>query len=182
LRAPLLLALAVAGCGHGEKSDWERKHAGELKPGTEEVVALPPYPQDAQLIEFSAAPTSEFRFFIDGASLGVENGVVRYVLVARSAAGAENVSFEGMRCATGEVRLYALGRERGWVRRMGEWRPIASRNTPGSHNALYRDYFCPQREALASSNLLILALRRGGSSITNSLTEDVPRGASGSGW
>jgi hypothetical protein len=172
--------LALAACSHGEKSDWERKHEGELRPA-EESVALPPYPRDAQLIEFSPGPTSEFRFFVDGASLGVENGVVRYVLVARSAAGAENVTFEGMRCTTGEVRLYALGRDRGWVRRTGEWRAIASRNTPGWHNALYRDYFCPQKEPIASREEGVNALRRGGNPFLRGLTEDVPRGASGSG-
>ena len=32
---------------------------------------------------------------------------MRYVLVARSPAGVENVSFEGMRCVTNEYRIYA---------------------------------------------------------------------------
>lgn len=38
------------------------------------------------------------------------DGIVRYVLVARSSAGTESVSFEGMRCATREVRIYAAQR------------------------------------------------------------------------
>jgi hypothetical protein len=175
LRAPLLLALAVAGCGHGERSDWERKHEGQIQPA-EEIVALPPYPSERELIEFSAAPTSEFRFFIDGASLATQNGVVRYVLVARSPAGAENVTFEGMRCNTGELRLYAIGRDGGWVRRMGEWRKIESRNTPGWHNALYRDYFCAQKEPIASRQEGVNALRRGGNTFLRGMTEDIPRG------
>jgi hypothetical protein len=35
------------------------------------------------------------------------DGVVRYVIVARSATGAVNALYEGIRCATGQVRTYA---------------------------------------------------------------------------
>lgn len=62
--------------------------------------------------------TSEFRFFVDAATLSVsDDGIVRYVLVARSPGGVDNVSLEGMRCATSEVRIYALGRDGAWVGR-----------------------------------------------------------------
>jgi len=178
----LILVVGPAACGHAEKSDWERKHEAGLPPG-EETVALPAYPEERQLIEFFVAATSEFRFFVDAASIGVaSDGVVRYTLVARSAAGAENVSYEGMRCATGEVRIYALGRGGAWSGRPGEWRAIQPRSVQRWHNALYREYFCPQREPIASRQEGIDSLRRGGASVSRSLSEDVPRGGSGSGW
>ena len=158
--------IAAAACGHGPKSDWERKHEQRLPPA-EQAAPLPPYPQHSQLLEFFVAATSEFRFFIDAASLGVgADGVVRYVLVARSAAGVENISFEGMRCATGEVRIYAVGRDGGWAGKPGEWREIRPRSVQRWHNTLYREYFCPHKQAIGSAQEGVDALRRGGRPVT----------------
>jgi CNP1-like family len=176
LRRFFLLA-ALTACGSVEqKSDWERSNEARLQPSEENVV-LPAYPKEPQLIEFFVAATSEFRFFVDSASLSVEKDLVRYVLVARSTAGVENVSYEGMRCNSAEVRIYALGRNGAWTGRPGEWRAIQPRSVQRWHNALYREYFCPQREPIASRQEGIYALRRGG----NFLYEETPRGASGSG-
>jgi hypothetical protein len=162
LRGALLVVLAVlalAACGHtAETSDSAA--------------------DERELMEFEGAPTSELRFFIDPASISVKDRVVRYTLVARSPTGATNITFEGMRCETGDVRVYALGREGGWMRSSADWRPIR----PGWHRVLYREYFCPQREPIASAREGIDSLRRGGASITRSLTEDIPRGGSGAGF
>lgn len=160
LGLPLFL-LALAACGRaGPQSDWERKH--EVRLPSEEAAPLPPYPQRSQLIEFFVAASSEFRFFIDAASLSVgADGVVRYILVARSPAGVENISFEGMRCATSEVRLYAVGRDGSWAGKPGEWREIAPRSVQRWHNALYREYFCPHKQPIGSASEAIEALRRG---------------------
>jgi hypothetical protein len=180
LRAPrlalLLAAGALAACGHvEEKSDWERSNEARLVPG-DEAVDLPAYPRQRDLIEFSAGPAGEFRFFVDGASLSVERGVVRYALVARSNAGAENVSFEGMRCTTGEVRIYALGRGGEWYGKPGPWRTVNPHTASRWHFALYREYFCPQREPVGGVREALLALRSGGASFTGSLKDDIPRG------
>jgi hypothetical protein len=105
-----------------------------------------------------------------------KDGVVAYTLVARSSAGAENVSYEGMRCASAEVRVYALGRDGAWMRSAGDWRPIAPRTVQRWHNALHREYFCPQGEAIASGEEGIDALRRGGHPFVRGLTDDIPRG------
>jgi hypothetical protein len=154
---------ALVACGHvvEEKSDWEREHEARLQP-SEDSVVLPAYPREQQLIEFSVAATSEFRFFIDSASLSVEKDIVRYVLVARSPAGVDNVSFEGMRCTSGEVRIYAIGRDGSWSGKPGPWRAIEPRSVQRWHNALYREYFCPLREPVASAREGVNALRRGG--------------------
>jgi hypothetical protein len=156
------LAAALAGCAGppDERSDWERKHAQKIAP--DETVALPAYPRRDQLIEFSVAPMSEFRFYVDPASISVAKEVVHYALVARSKAGVENVTFEGMRCASGEVRIYAVGRDGSWVGRPGEWRPIQPRSYERWHNALYREYFCPSTQAIASREDAVAALRSGG--------------------
>jgi hypothetical protein len=162
LKRAWCLAAALAACAGpvDERSDWERKHAQKLAPV--ETVALPAYPRKDQLIEFFVAATSEFRFYVDPASLNVTKDIVQYSLVARSSAGAENVTFEGMRCATGEVRIYAVGRDGGWVGRPGDWRPIQPRSVGRWHNALYREYFCPAAQPIASREEAIAALRSGG--------------------
>jgi hypothetical protein len=158
--------LLLAACGSsGPTSDWERVNEEKLPAAQQprEVLPTPP-PQRGELIEFFVAATSEFRFFVDAASLSVgSDGIVRYVLVARSSAGAENVSFEGMRCATREVRIYALGRDGAWVGRETDWRAIQPRSVQRWHNELYREYFCPQREPVASAAEAVQALRAGGS-------------------
>jgi hypothetical protein len=161
----LSLCLLVAGCDSTPlKSDWEREHEARLPP-PEEAVALPSYPKGDQLIEFLVAATSEFRFFIDAASISVgADGVVRYVLIARSPTGVDNVSFEGMRCKSAEVRIYALGRDGAWAGNPGEWRTIEPRTVQRWHNALYGEYFCPRKEPISSAREGVEALRRGGRS------------------
>ena len=155
-----LPAFALAACAGpiDEPSDWERKNAQKIA-AADDPVALPAYPRKDQLIEFSVAPAREFRFYVDAASVSVAKEVVYYAMVARSKAGAENVTFEGMRCATGEVRIYAVGRDGGWVGRPGEWRP---RGFERWHNALYREYFCPVGQVIASREAAVAALRTGG--------------------
>ena len=144
----------LGGCNNEIKSDWELKHEKEL-PRAEAALRLPPYPPRGELLEFSLGPTNRFRFFIDAASLSVADGIVRYTLVARSPSGTENVSYEGMRCETGEVRIYAVGRGQGWSGTPGEWRsPLAW------HGPLLREYFCPLRNAIHTPEQGIAALRR----------------------
>ena len=87
--APAALCLVLAGCAGGapEQSDWERAH--EAQGWQESRVALPPYPKKASLIQFDVGAGTDFRFLIDAGSLSVgSDGVVRYVLVARSPQGA----------------------------------------------------------------------------------------------
>lgn len=156
--------LLLTACGaSGPKSDWERANEEKLPVAEQQRDTPPPPLKRGELIEFFVAATSEFRFFVDAASLSVgSDGIVRYVLVARSSAGTENVSFEGMRCATREVRIYALGRDGAWVGRESDWRPIPPRGAHAWHNELYREYFCPYREPIGSAAKAVQALRTGG--------------------
>lgn len=159
-RLAAVACLVAAACGSTEeKSDWEREHEKNLPP-SENELSLPAYPRDRDLIEFSATPTSDFRYFVDGNSINVgSDGIVRYTLVARSSAGVENVSYEGMRCTTGELRVYALGRERGWSITQSTWRPMQPGSMQAWHRVLYREYFCRYREPVASREQAIYALR-----------------------
>lgn len=130
----------------------------------EEEVEPPAFPQEANLLPFYVSEMTAHRFLIDGESLSVgKDGVVRYVLVVRSAGGATNVSFEGIRCETRQYRLYAMGRQDGsWVKaRLSQWRPIENKPMNRHHAALSRDLFCPAGVTISTPAEGRDALKRG---------------------
>lgn len=169
----------LAGCDRTTPSEWERKNEALLEgmQSDEKAPAPPAFPQGATLLEFEIAGKRDFRNYVDGATLSVDAQDVRYVFVSRSPSGAENVSYEALRCKTGEYRVYALGRpDRTWGGRPGGgWRPI--RESPLPHpRVLYREYFCPQGNAIASVDEGRRALQDGGHPWTKSFSGDALRG------
>jgi hypothetical protein len=159
------LLAALQGCAvppaPQEMSDWERQR--EAAEWREIDVAPPAYPKRENLLPFFVSSATTFEFYIDGTTLSLgEDRVVRYVLVARSAQGAQSVSFEGMRCSTGEVRVYAVGTsEGGWTRSKSPWRQITPREVQRWHNALFNEFFCPLGTAIHSAEEGVAALKRG---------------------
>lgn len=108
-------------------------------------VAMPAAPREAALRAIDIGTPSPNAFFVDEDSVGVgADGVVRYTLVVRARGGAENVSFEGLRCATGERRTYASGRKDGtWAPlKNSAWQPIVDNGYNRPRAALAHDYFC----------------------------------------
>lgn len=166
MRAAAVLCAALAACSSTQPmSDWERNHPEQLGTvQTERLPAPPALPRKENLIEFYVSPTATFRYFIDAASLSVlyKQKEVRYVLVARSPSGAENVSFEAIRCPDMH-RIYAVGDASGkWSVRPGEWQEIQRRTGLGWPSVLAREYFCPHRDPLQSAAEGVEALRLGG--------------------
>lgn len=134
------------------------------RPRTEFDPPLPAFPKDVDLKAFYVSPTTDNRFYIDRKSVSVvDDGVVRYTLVVVSSSGSRNVSFEGMRCESGEIRRYAFGRADGtWSKsRNARWEPIeggAVRNR--HHAALFGEYFCPAGGIVGTAAEAIRALDR----------------------
>lgn len=174
----LVMLGACGGAATPPRSDWEEANAARFaKEGDEaQRPAFPPAPNGPNLVEFSAGPTSGFRFYVDAGSLSVTgDGIVRYVLVARSASGAQNVAYEAINCRTGEYRLYGTGRkDGGWEPASVPWRSFGPR-TP-AQRVLAAEYFCPRRIAIATSSEGAMALRRGGHPLA-----DAPNPVSGGG-
>ncbi len=134
-------------------------------PWQEVEVPFPTYPTDASLIPLQIGPTATARFYIDEKSLSqAADGVLRFTLVVRTQGGAENVSYEGIRCETVERKLYAIGRKPGeWVAsRNVEWRQIEEKTTNRVHAALAKDYFCPPGVVRPGLAQIIDSLRRDG--------------------
>lgn len=112
---------------------------------TEEEVALPALPDRAQLQPFAVEAGNVNQHYIDLSSLSVGgDGVVRYVLVITTPDGAENISFEGLRCASGQWRRYASAATDGeWMpARKAQWQAVGDRGRNRPRAALAYDYFC----------------------------------------
>ena len=163
----LLAALTLPAAAQRTNNPGEFSNPQETSGEREELgasrIKLPALPKEADLIEFKVSSASNFRFFIDPASLSREaDREVRYTLVARSASGVANVSYEGMRCADALYRIYAYGQDGRWVPRDTEWRDIEPKPTQRWHYELARNYFCPNRGSILTAAEGLDALRRGG--------------------
>lgn len=138
----LLLCLPVV--AHAQWMEFEREFEQD-KPWVEVAAQLPPYPKAENLIPFDVSSATSNRFFVDAASISVgEDLVVRYTVVIEAAGGARNVSYEGLRCESGERRLYAYGHADGsWSKaRNAGWEPIKFRSLLSYQKALFEDHFC----------------------------------------
>jgi hypothetical protein len=97
-------------------------------PDWKESPVPPPPPFDqARLVPFEVSATSSLRYGVDAATLKITpDGIVRYVVVATSNSGALNAMYEGVRCATGEIKTYArFNPGSGWkVIDNVEWKPL----------------------------------------------------------
>ncbi|MDY7545637.1 CNP1-like family protein [Glaciimonas sp. Gout2] len=130
-----------SGPGPGFDDDFD----DEVKTWQELAVQLPAQPEPASMVSFYVSPTSIMKFAIDIKSITVgTDGVVRYTLISTSSGGAENVSYEGIRCQTAERKLYAFGHKDGtWSRaRLSKWQQITDVNANRQHAALFKDFLC----------------------------------------
>lgn len=152
-----VLAFVASSARAGQAFDDEY----DTKPWAEIEVGLPAYPQTEDLQSFRVGAVREAQFLIDRKSLSVgEDGVVRYTLVIVSAAGARNVSYEGMRCATAERRFYAFGRSDGvWSKARGNQWAMIRGGTNNHHVDLYMNYFCAKGEPQATVDEIVRRLR-----------------------
>lgn len=145
----LVFCMLCAASVQADRGDFEHDFEASTKTWKEIQAQLPPAPQPGSLIEVKLDASTRNQLFIDPASLSVgDDGVVRYTAIIRSPAGAENISYEGLRCETGERKLYAFGRTTGkdagtWSRnRHAKWQPIEARQAGGYHRELFFHYLC----------------------------------------
>lgn len=163
LRFALLLVLGFVSAA-GQAAYDEDDDDPSLQRWKETALALPPYPEDRNLIEVYVGPTNTNHFFVDGNSISVTpDGVVRFTLVVKMAGGASNVTYEGVRCETRETRLFAVGRNgNSWyVSPRSEWKPVENRLVNQHHAALLRNYFCANG-IIVSPEEGVRILKRGG--------------------
>lgn len=141
----LALMLCMPIVAHAEWGEFEHEFEQD-KPWVEVAAQLPPYPKVENLIEFNVSSSTRNRHFVDKESISVgADKVVRYTVVIEAAGGARNISFEGLRCESGERRLYAYGHADGtWSKaRDAGWENIKLRSLLSYQKALFEDHFCP---------------------------------------
>ena len=122
-----------------DPTDWAE---GEVPP--------PPALRTDGLVPFQVSVHASLRYGVDPASVSVgADGVIRYVMVARSDSGALNAWYEGLRCASAEVKTYARWRP-GAIGVLGswgtvdapEWRPLVGHHASRAALVLARNGFC----------------------------------------
>lgn len=137
----------------------------EQKQWIEDESALPAFPASKNLIPFEASPVTRNQHFVDATSISVgKDAVLRYTVVIEAPSGAKNISFEGMRCDTGERRLYAYGHSDGtWsLARSPTWQEIDFISVFSYQKILYEEFFCPQGRYAKTPAEAVMNLRRAG--------------------
>lgn len=155
-----LLALSGPGCTGGGSyrdtpfvPDAAPDAPKSVTPGRkwqEAAVTLPAWPRDEDLVEVKVdGPEQPLTHYIDTRSLKTgADGVVRYTLVSKSATGARNVSFEGLRCTPkGRWKTYAYGIDGRFepAADTDAWWEIRGGTSDRLHFDLWRHYLCIPR-------------------------------------
>ena len=158
----ILCALFLTACVSKEEKFVDildhKKEWGEIQ------SQLPSYPEASNLLEFSVGPTSSHRYYVDATSIRIgQDRVIRYSLVVKSVQGAENASFEGIRCETREKKRYALGRhDKTWIQpRTSEWERLENVVQDQAQRELAKYYFCPRGLIVSTPEEAIRALKAG---------------------
>ncbi len=166
--ASLAAATLLGGCASSKKPAEQGEYVYLLDRHSQwvedKVDTLPPLPADRNLVAFDVSQTTPLDFSIDAPSLTIGNdGVVRYTVVVTSPAGARNINYEGIRCATSTWRQYASLNENhdGWDTTVAsDWRPISGGGPSAYQSALYQDYFCQNRMPAGKPRAILDNLRR----------------------
>jgi len=170
MRTSVIAVLAAATIGatvaNAQRGNWDAEFDENKKEWKEIEAKLPLYPKDANLLPFEAGGASPHRFFVDALSLSIgDDGIVRYSLVVKTAGGATNVTYEGMRCDTRQQKYYAVGHLNGtWTRaRNPQWRRIEYQEVNRHHGVLFADFLCSGSRAgePASVELIVRRLKYG---------------------
>ncbi|APW43887.1 CNP1-like family protein [Rhodoferax saidenbachensis] len=151
------LVLAAAGC-----FAQPQRRPPEPAEWVEESAPAAPVFSKEQLIPIDMPHHVSVKVGIDPNTLAVGgDGVVRYVVVMTNATGTVNAAYEGIRCATDEVKTYAR------YSASGEWKPVAepkwqsiTDNLPSKHAfTLARQGACENRLS-SSKDEVIRALKQ----------------------
>jgi hypothetical protein len=156
-----LLALLALYAPFASAANTDDADSDALK--AESPVVLPAPAQKSNLLSFYVSPTTTLDFAVDAKSVSVtEEGIVRFVLVITSQSGASNISYEGIRCSTGERKLYAVGQTNGsWTTaRRDVWEAIIDRGINRQHAALAKDYFCETGIVAGKAEVIVDRLRK----------------------
>lgn len=151
--AALLVVGGLAGASQAQVAD--------ANPDWKEAEVPVPALSTANLVPIAIRRGSVLRWGVDPASISIAgDGVVRYVVVAQGEGGATNAMFEGLRCSTGEVKVYARSSGGPWAAvPNADWKPLHG-NAAALHSlAIARDGACIGHGANRSAQQIARDLR-----------------------
>lgn len=118
-------SLVIAGCiGVASAANAQ---LFENKDWKESQIPPPPAFNESRLVPIEMPRYMSLQFGVDPATIAITgDGVVRYVVVAANRAGGANTAYyEGIRCATGEVKSYARWNDGTWETiGNADWKPM----------------------------------------------------------
>ena len=143
IAAAALIGFAITGVAAAAGPAGDGGLFGANSPKPQAPLVLPAAPKD--LLRVHVTASGSMQFFVDGRSISVEPGnVVRYTLVAKTAQGPSNVSYEGIDCVQRRWKLYAVWRDSAgkWFQTEDDWHDIPAQGAQRIHSTLYDDDFC----------------------------------------
>lgn len=123
----------------------------------------PPVPVPARMIPIDM-PGSSLRFGVDPESVTVgRDGVVRYVVLAVAPSGTINAIHEGVRCSSGEVKVYARHTaSSGWVAAdRADWQRLHDVANSRHSLIIARSGACVGQGAAGTASEIVRNLREG---------------------
>jgi len=129
----------------------------------ESEAPAPPAFNPEKLLPLDMPHYVTLKFGIDPATLSITpDGIVRYVVVARSDSGAITAFYEGILCAKGEVKSYARTQSDGQWRIVAnpQWRALND-NQPSPHARVFaRQGACDANTAASSVADIVRAMKK----------------------
>lgn len=155
LAAALLMSVSVAGArddadNPNRPTDLTPAERGVLAdpetPVRDQLEPLPAFPRASDLIPVRGDTGDlDYTYYIDVNSVKLTTDeVLHYTIVIQSPSGSSNIIYEGIRCATKEVKTYAFGTRDGRFARMKkpEWTYTYTRGPLGYRTMLVELYVC----------------------------------------
>lgn len=157
-----LLSVFVITAAWADRGDPLARDDEEGVRWQEQEKPLPAYPQDAGLLEIKPdGARGQYQYRLDTKSLGAHpDGIVTYTVVIRAESGAQNVLFEGIRCATKEYKTYGVGTAT-QLQPVKEtsWRKIYNKDPIRHRIELYTYYVCDANQSVLPPKNIIERLR-----------------------
>lgn len=128
-----------------------------------ESTVVPPKVFSTDVLQpFEVTRNSALAYGIDPRTLVVgDDGVVRFVMVARSASGALNVLYQGIRCATAETKTYARLSDKGSWNTSSDikWQALSFRGPTRPAMMLARQGVCEGRTITGNPEKILATLK-----------------------
>ncbi|MDB5894370.1 MAG: hypothetical protein JWQ88_1901 [Rhodoferax sp.] len=161
LTSRLLVAAALTAAAlAGNYANAAGPEAAEEPVWKEVETPSPPAFNAGQLIDIDVGPNVALRYGVDPGTVAIGNdGVIRYVVVA-SSANASAALYEGIRCATGEVKTYARFNDGKWdLAKSPEWRSLFNNSASRHSLALARQGACDNSSPAQSVRDMVQAMK-----------------------